>query len=211
MNNTEEKQAGTAKELLQLLSQLVEIQTTNTMLTAKIFIKEGREKVSQKVTAARNTIVGKAKEYGQKAEKIVEQYNLNEEKTGSIMAEYRQSISEINELYYEQMKNILAEKIKMESVEMDDIVVCLKEQFEIKSDMPEDELHFKIEDDTPENRVNKLKEVVNESLDDEKAYVYRDEIEHLTGKGTIHAELVDEQVRLSKEMATLYAKRYCNI
>lgn len=153
------------RSLLDLMKKLAEIQTNNMMLTAKIATKEGKEQVKSKVNSAKEKITNGAQRYGQKMEKIQEQYNLNKEEKGNILFEYEESLDEINKEYNERIKLALEEKQDLEAEEQNLMLeeVDLKDQMEEEKKSPE-YLNFKEEMD---NRIIDIKSDLDKgNLDD---------------------------------------------
>lgn len=115
-----------------LLKQLAEIQAANAKVNWQIFVKEGKEQVQEKVQSAKDEILEQAKIYGQKIEKIEQQYSINKEEEGSIIEQYRKVLSDINKEYGEQLKNIIAEKQEWQTEEQEAMVNQKKLQNERK-------------------------------------------------------------------------------
>ena len=115
-----------------LLKQLAEIQAANAKVNWQIFVKEGKEQVQEKVQSVKDEILEQAKIYGQKIEKIEQQYSINKEEEGSIIEQYRKVLSDINKEYGEQLKNIIAEKQEWQTEEQEAMVNQKKLQNERK-------------------------------------------------------------------------------
>lgn len=160
--NKEEPQK---RKLLSLMRKLSEVQANNMMLTAKITARSGKEQVNEKVSAAKEKIELGAKRYGQKMEKIQEQYNLNKEEKGNILFEYKESLEEINNEYEERIKLALDQKQELEVEEQN----LLLEETELKNAKEEMKLspEYKEYKENEEKRIIEIKNDLDHgNLDD---------------------------------------------
>ena len=107
------------KKLLDLLTDLAQIQTEIAILDARIFAREGKEQVEEKAAEISESIQEKAKMYGKKAQALAEEYSRNSEQRGSIIQEYTQALFEINEEYAKRMKTIMVEKQDLQTEEQE--------------------------------------------------------------------------------------------
>ena len=111
----------TGKEVLELLKELAEVQSTKALLSAKIFVEKGKQKVDEKVGNLKQSILDQAKLYGQKADKVIKEYELNSVERNTILGEYKSVLDEINKKYEEPLKIAIAEKNEFEEWEADDM------------------------------------------------------------------------------------------
>ena len=98
------------KRLLDLLAELAQVQAENAMLSAKIFVREGREQIQGKVVDLSKIIYEQAENYGKKAQELAKQYTENSEQKGNIIEQYRQALLDIDAEYAKRMKTIMIEK-----------------------------------------------------------------------------------------------------
>lgn len=108
-DNTQNNQV-TTKELLALIKELAQIQMYNTIISAQIFAREGKEQIDDKVNEMKDKIMEQAGIFGQKARKVEETYNLNKETKNNILQEYRESLAQIEEQYEIRSQAILQER-----------------------------------------------------------------------------------------------------
>lgn len=105
------------KRLLDLLTELAEVQAENAILNAKIFVREGKEQVKGKVAEISNAMQEQAKMYGKKAQELAQQYSENSKEKGNVIQEYEQALFEINAEYAKRMKVIMGEKQDLQAEE----------------------------------------------------------------------------------------------
>lgn len=108
-DNTQNDQV-TTKELLALIKELAYIQMCNTMISAQIFARAGKDQIDDKVNGMKDKIMKQAEVFGQKAKKVEETYNLNKESKNNILQEYRESLELIEEQYEIRSQAILQER-----------------------------------------------------------------------------------------------------
>lgn len=128
-DNTQNDQI-TTKELLALIKELAYIQMCNTMISAQIFAREGKEQIADKVNGMKDKIMEQAEVFGQKAKKVEETYNLNKESKNNILQEYRESLGLIEEQYELRSEAVLEERSDWQDEEQ---ATMLKES-ELKQD-----------------------------------------------------------------------------
>lgn len=108
-DNIQNNQVST-KELLALIKELACIQMYNTIISAQIFAREGKEQIDDKVNGMKDKIMEQAEVFGQKAKKVEETYSLNKENKNNILQEYRESLDLIEEQYEIRSQAILQER-----------------------------------------------------------------------------------------------------
>ena len=107
----------TVKKILGLLKRLSEVQASRALMAAKIFTRETKDQVQSKVEKLKSDMIEKAQIYGQKAKEYAENYENGEIEKQNVISEYEQLLSEVNEEYSAQLKNVLEEKNKLEVLE----------------------------------------------------------------------------------------------
>ncbi len=109
--------------VMDLLKQLAELQLINEILTAKMFIEQGKIKTEEKVSALKESILSIAKAYGQKRDKVMKEYELYSTKRNTIIGDYQELFDNINQKYEGAMKNILTELNEYEQAEAEFIAI----------------------------------------------------------------------------------------
>ena len=129
----------TVKKILGLLKRLSEVQASRALMAAKIFTRETKDQVQSKVEKLKSDMIEKAQIYGQKAKEYAENYENGEIEKQNVISEYEQLLSEVNEEYSAQFKNVLEEKNKLEVLEskLYSKELTLRKQREEKRNSPE--------------------------------------------------------------------------
>lgn len=129
----------TVKKILGLLKRLSEVQASRALMAAKIFTRETKDQVQSKVEKLKSDMIEKAQIYGQKAKEYAENYENGEIEKQNVISEYEQLLSEVNEEYSAQLKNVLEEKNKLEVLEskLYSKELSLRKQREEKRNSPE--------------------------------------------------------------------------
>ena len=89
-------------KIIELLQQLLGIQTSTMELVCLIFTKEGNQFIEEKYQDTENILMHQAKLYGQKPEKVKEKYK-------SDFKNYKDALNSINEVFEARLKNIIVE------------------------------------------------------------------------------------------------------
>lgn len=123
-NQRQNGSSNMPQEYLEIVKRMDEIQKQLKILEDKIFQKEGKAQIGQKVTNMKNKIMQQGAVLGQKAKKIEEIYKLNKETKDNILQQYKDSLAEIDNHYRRVYQAILRQKAKNEEQEQ---VTILKE------------------------------------------------------------------------------------
>ena len=123
-NQRQNDSSNMTQEYLEIVKRMDEIQKQLKILEDKIFQKEGKAQIGQKVTNMKNKIMQQGAVLGQKAKKIEEIYKLNKETKDNILQQYKDSLAEIDNHYRKVYQAILRQKAKNEEQEQ---VTILKE------------------------------------------------------------------------------------
>lgn len=92
-------------KIVDLLQQLLTIQTSIIELICLIFTKEGQQFVEEKYKNTENILMHQAKLYGQKPEKVKEKYKTD-------LKKYKDALKSINDVFEGRLKNIIVEMNK---------------------------------------------------------------------------------------------------
>ena len=119
MEEQKKYEEASNKRVLDLLTELAQVQSDNALLMAQIFVREGRNQVKGKVDALVGEIQEQSKSFGRKAQTLAQQYKDNRGQKGDILQAYEQALFEINAEYAKRMKVVMGEKQDLEVAEQE--------------------------------------------------------------------------------------------
>lgn len=100
----EREEQVTVEEILRLVAELTKVQNEKAKVSSKLFIRNGKDQIVNKVNNLKSKLMQQAEIYGQKATKVQETYNLNKETKDNILQEYQEALQEIQQQYEAQDK-----------------------------------------------------------------------------------------------------------
>lgn len=200
----ENQEQNDSKEYLEMVKRLDEIQKQLKILEDKLFQKEGKLQIGQKVTNMKDKIMKQAAVLGQKVEKIQEIYKLNKDTKDNILQQYKDSLGEIDNHYGNLYQAILRQKAKNQEQEQ---VTMLKEHQLKKS-------RRKIKKSTEYAKhrqqekalANEIKKALDKG-DLDTVTVKNEELKHLKSKNPL--ALCDKEIEKTKQQR-LYIQQLIN-
>lgn len=122
------KEQATTAEFISIVKEYNEVNKELIYVLQKIYEKECKQSVSEKVKEMADNVKQKAKNLGQKIEKVEEIYKLNKDTKDNILQQYKDSLSEIDNYYEKVYQAVLRQKVKNQDQEQ---ATILKE-YELK-------------------------------------------------------------------------------
>lgn len=103
------------KKLIELLKRLAEVEQQHAMLSVATTVRKGKDQVTDKVESVKTQIIEQAKMYGQKIEKVEQDYLSEKADSKSVVQQYQEALEQINEEYFANTKVLIEEQQGLQS------------------------------------------------------------------------------------------------